>query len=167
MATSAPLVIDDSIYLTRRREKTDGTVQEYLSFLRREDSNQYYAAAPMDAVYLQAAVQMKSGLQDAAAGFEQLNGFGGGGFGGGFGGNASGFGGSNGSFQIPDDILDTLNGDGQPDETAAAESREIGQGIDYSIIGDLLGYTEVQAAENIGMGERVDDSGIRRFDDGW
>ncbi len=151
-ATSAPLVIEDSIYITRRHEKTDGTPQEYLSFLRREDSNQYFASARMDAVYLRAAVQMKSELQDAAADFEQMNGFGGGGFGGGFGGNQGGIGGSGGSFQIPDDILDTADRDEQPNETAEGESHHSGQGIDYSMIDDLLGYTEVQAAENIGLG---------------
>ncbi len=150
MATSAPLVMDESIYVTRRREQDSGTVQEYLSFLRREDSKEYFAAASVDADYLQATIQMNAAFQDAAEDFEQMNGFGGGGFGGGFGGGQGNFGGG-GTFQIPDDIHGPEEQAPQPEQPEDVKPDDK-EGINYSVIGDLLGYTEVQAAENIGLG---------------
>jgi outer membrane protein assembly factor BamB len=188
--TSAPLIEEDQIYLSRRLELPDGSVLEYLATLESDGVRHRYATDPYDAPYLQASVQMNGELQDNAMEFEQMNGFGGGGFGGGFGGGGGGgggtgggFGGGGGMFQIPDPLrpdqtdspvepteqdtdqnllgFELPGSESQlPDASVDLNDQEEEQGpesepnsaLDYSVIGDLLGYTEIQAAENIGLG---------------
>ncbi|MEM7455992.1 MAG: PQQ-binding-like beta-propeller repeat protein [Planctomycetota bacterium] len=127
-----------------------------------------------DAPYLDPWVQALSDYTGAAGEFEKMNGWGGGGYGGGGGAGASG-----GIFSVRDDEVqdeETVSDqqddpfqDEDPSATPATSSDDDSGGAsvpdgpqdestpkrgdpDYRQIDNLLGFTEVQAAENIGMG---------------
>lgn len=138
-ATSAPLIVGDKMFLTRRADGNDDkTVVECIVAHDRASQALQFVAASRPAPYLDQDVQMRSKYSKEADSFEAPNGIGGGGFGGGFGG---------GSFSVQDNIADTSEQEksDEPDE-AAENTNQLQQPT------DALGVTELQAAGNIGLG---------------
>ena len=165
-ATSAPVVTADSIYLTRRASRDQKEVGEVVERLDRKSLRPTLIAATTAAPYLDPKIQMKTGYAAEAVDHGTMNGFGGGGFGGGFAvadeptnpkvnqtpppnpfaGNADEPGAS-----TPDET-DTPPIHAPPTGSPDSMPESLSGGVDYSRVQDLLGFTELQAAENIGMG---------------
>ncbi len=73
-ATSAPVVVGDSVYLSRRAD-ADGAVRESISVMGGRMAGATHAFYAKDAPYLDAEVQNESELKEAAASYDAGNGF--------------------------------------------------------------------------------------------
>jgi outer membrane protein assembly factor BamB len=77
-ATSAPIVVADHIYLTRRDDDGKAGTKETIAADARDSLTEVAAGKPKDAPYLDKNVQAKADLKDKAAGLDAGNGFAGG-----------------------------------------------------------------------------------------
>ncbi len=150
-ATSAPVVVEDRLFLTRRADiAADKNVTECVALHDRSTHALQYFAAVRHAPYLDANVQRKSTQAAAAGGFEHGNGIMGG-FGGGFNavppekvGEASKPPASQGQVPPP-----------PPPPAGAEEASKPQPPLTHATTaksGDGLSFTQAQAAGNIGMG---------------
>ena len=141
-ATSAPAIAGDGLYLTRRADsEADADVFECITRRDLTTNTHQFLAARRPAPYLDQAVQREASYSAEADSFESPNGIGGGGFGGGFGGG--------GQFSIGEqtDQPDVPQEYEQTTDTAPSEQQP-GDTQPH----DALGVTELQAANNIGLG---------------
>jgi len=77
-ATSAPVVVGEDVYFTRRDDDADGTVREAISGNRRDSFAQNSLILSRKAVYLDKTVQSKASFKTKSAQLDADNGFGGG-----------------------------------------------------------------------------------------
>ena len=77
-ATSAPVVVADHVYLTRRADDGKGDVSEAVASDARESLKEVASGKAKDAPYLDKNVQDKADIKGKAAGLDAGNGFGGG-----------------------------------------------------------------------------------------
>lgn len=150
-ATSAPVIVGDDIYFTRRSDLPDDTqVAECIARHRGATLSPIFLAANRPAPYLDREIQMHSDAAAAAGAAEAPNGIGGG-FGGGF-------------FMVEDGASDDSKASGaaaqESDDAEEAETEvsddaddpvEMPTG-DAAVTKDKLAQTQSKAADNVGLG---------------
>jgi outer membrane protein assembly factor BamB len=154
-ATSAPVVVGDDLYLTRRADdRSQPEVAECIAVHRLSTNALHFAAARRSAPYLDEAIQRQAQYSKDAYNFETQNAIGGG-FGGGFGGGG-------GSFFVADDPFEQADENSNASDGNSISARDKTGGpsddVDRSDLNDAaqssdpLARTELQAAATIGLG---------------
>src|SRR5262249_6121334 len=77
-ATSAPVVVGDRVYLTRRADAGKGPVEEQLAGVGRADGKTVVAGSKKHALYIDAKAQALASLKATAMALDKANGFAGG-----------------------------------------------------------------------------------------
>lgn len=77
-ATSAPVVVGDKVFLTRRADDGKGKAEEQVTGVGRESGKTVVSGAPKEAPHIDPKVQVQADLKKAGLALDASNGFGGG-----------------------------------------------------------------------------------------